>query len=169
MTEPTVQEVYDAFIDKYYLDDLCFPRWRLSSNGHRSGDLAGSLNTNGYRHVIVLGRRYYMHRLAWLLRHKAWPHGQLDHINGQKDDNRLGNLRLATPAQNVHNRIRNGELPTGVDRAPGKGRFCARIQGSDGKKIYLGYYDTALEAAAAYAGASIILHGEYAAKLSRAA
>jgi hypothetical protein len=167
--EATPEQVIKAFSEKYYLDDLCDARWKNSGNGRVADTLAGSETRNGYRHVVVLGRRYYLHRLVWLMKMGSWPPGQLDHINGQKRDNRLGNLRIATQAQNVHNRIRNGSFPTGVYKAADRGRYCARIQGADGKKIYLGYYDTAEEAAAAYAGASIILHGEFAAKLSRAA
>lgn len=141
---------------------------KKSGYGKVAGQAGGYVESNGYRTLCLGGVRYKWHRIVWMLHHGSMPDGLLDHINGNKDDNRIDNLRPATAVQNVHNRIRNGMLPPGVSKNE-RGRYCARIQAPDGRKLYLGYYDTPEEAAAAYAGASIVLHGEFAPKLSRAA
>lgn len=140
--------------------------WTIQDRTHRLGAEVGYVDWAGYRSVILLGCRIKYHRVVWLIHHGYLPEGNIDHINGVKDDNRIENLRIATAAQNVHNRIRTGKYATGVYKGR-QGRYIARIE-HNGRKVYLGYYDTEAEAAAAYAGASIIAHGEFAAKLSRA-
>ena len=110
---------------------------------------------------MLAGHKFKLHRIAWLVHYGHSPEGLLDHVNGDRRDNRIANLRPATDAQNVRNRIRNGSLMPGVSKNK-NGRYCARIQHGN-SKLYLGYYDTPEEASAAYAGASIVLHGEYAA------
>lgn len=145
--------------------------WYGGADGHfryiRTSALAGHKDGKGYIEICLERNRYKEHRLVWLWHHNETPPFLLDHVNGQRLDNRIENLRPASDAENVRNRLRNGKYPTGVWKGP-KGRYCARIDNGNGK-LYLGYYDTPQEAAAAYAGASIVLHGKYAAKLSRQA
>src|SRR4051812_34139236 len=78
---------------------------RRTKKGHeRSGDVAGYRDTHGYIKLSVDYKRYYAHRLAWLWITGVWP-PQIDHINRDRADNRLENLRVATPAQNAANRV----------------------------------------------------------------
>jgi len=77
---------------------------------------AGSKRKDGYVRVVLDGRRYFAHRIAWYLKHGIDPgERQIDHINRVKSDNRPENLRLATNYENAQNRLdqprtRTGEL-----------------------------------------------------------
>lgn len=126
------------------------------------GSIAGGESGRGYLAINLLKHRFSVHRVAWLWHHGDWPDGMIDHINGNRKDNRIENLRVSTIVQNVHNRVRKtGELSVGVS-VTSAGTFVARIQKyGEPKKIYLGTYKTEQEAAAAYIGASTVLHGDF--------
>jgi len=104
---------------------------------------------NGYI-VIGFGRnRYKAHRLAWFFVHGYMPEQQLDHINGNKSDNRLANLREASPSCNVRNQPiskSNSSGFTGVRKANKLGRYEAQIF-INGSSVYLGIHDCVVEAA----------------------
>lgn len=78
-------------------------RWNVRRQGVTVGQIAGSLNEKGYRIIIIDGCHYRAHRLAWLYIHDEWPELDIDHRNGCRDDNSIGNLRLATRAENLWN------------------------------------------------------------------
>jgi hypothetical protein len=67
-------------------------RWNRIPAGVEAGWLV-----NGYRRVALDGRQYFAHHIVWLMQHGCLPGFTLDHINGNRDDNRLENLRRATP------------------------------------------------------------------------
>lgn len=124
-----------------------------------AGGVAGNLNPQGYRLIAVIDRQYLAHRLAWLMVHGAWPTNQIDHINGDRDDNRIENLRDVTGAENARNRrlqADNATGRTGVTAYPFQGqlRFVARIR-VGGKLHHLGYFATVEEAAEARRAAEI--------------
>ena len=129
------------------------------SGGAKAGDIAGSRRKDGYIRIGIDGSRYRSHRLAWFMTHGSWPANLLDHINHDPSDNRMANLRDATYSENNRNARSSNPLGKGVARN-GR-RFKAGIQ-SDGKKHYLGTFDTPDEAAAAYAAAASIRHAEFA-------
>lgn len=100
-----------------------------------------------------------MHRLIL----SAPPHLQVDHINGNKLDNRRFNLRLCTRSQNKANikRYKGSKHPyKGIAQAP-SGKYSAQIRHSN-KIKYLGTYDNIEAAARAYDRAAVELHGEFA-------
>lgn len=133
--------------------------WVKPRRAVRVGREAGSINSKGYRNLKVAGHLYSAHRLAWFYVHGVWPE-QIDHINGDKDDNRIANLRDCTQAENGQNLAINSRNKVGI---PGvffnntRNRWQASIQ-VNGKPRYLGRYKTAEEAGVAYAQAKAKLH-----------
>jgi len=69
-------------------------------NSKFSGKIAGGFDIKNYVVIGFLGEYYKAHRLAWLYFYGFMPENDIDHINGEKDDNRLANLRDATRSEN---------------------------------------------------------------------
>ena len=137
--------------------------WLASTNGRiKVGDIAGSFNNKGYIAIGCDGKEHKAHRLAWLWIHGAWPSKQIDHIDGDKSNNRLANLREATNTENQQNRRRarrdnkSGGL-IGAQFHRHTGKYTSKI-GVGGKSIYLGLFDTAKLAHEAYVKAKRELH-----------
>ncbi|WP_020184800.1 HNH endonuclease signature motif containing protein [Methylopila sp. 73B] len=140
--------------------------WRISTtNRVRAGEAVGSLNRYGYLATTIDGNRQMVHRLIWAFVYGKWPDEFLDHINGDRSDNRLCNLREASALQNAWNCRRHADSVTGVKGINfHKGRkkpFQARIYRSGTVKS-LGYFSTIDEADAAYRAADRLLSGEFA-------
>lgn len=139
-------------------------RWRAP---HRyAGRVAGSVDKNGYRKISIQRdfkqTTYYAHRLVWLWANGEWPPAEMDHVNMNRDDNRLANLRLAARSQNMCNRRkrRDSKSPYKGIMPSGRSGWQARIQ-VNGVVQYLGRFATPEEAHAAYC-AALPTHGEYA-------
>jgi len=135
---------------------------RVSVRGQSAGAVAGADSKSlGYVLIGVDKRRYLAHRLAWLYVHGVWPKGQIDHINGIRNDNRPANLREATIAQNRQNqtgfRRNNASGYLGVYPDPQTGWYTAKIK-INGKSHHIGSYRTAEEAHEAYRQEKIKLH-----------
>lgn len=130
---------------------------RIVSVGSRGqeGMQVGSADLHGYKTVRIEKRSYKIHRLAWLYVHGAWPVGDIDHINGNRSDNRIVNLRDVTRAVNLQNQRRatnnrsTGVL--GVYKAE-NGRFNTKIS-INNKCVDLGTFDTLEEARDTYIAA----------------
>ncbi len=131
------------------------------------GQPAGYSDPRGYRVIHVKSRGYYAHRLAWFYTHGEWPPNQIDHINMDKSDNRIANLRLATMSQNQQNQQkRKLKRPAS---SPFKGVHWHRAMKTyvanickDGQQIHLGTFGNCAPAAHfAYCVASDKLHGEF--------
>ena len=134
--------------------------WLVSCGRQRAGAMAGSPNGLGYRIICVDGHSYLAHRLIWRIVTGDDPGPmQIDHINLDRGDNRIANLRLATQSQNRNNSRARRQGLKGVIPS-GKG-FQAQIKVL-GTRLYLGYYPTEQEAHHAYAAAAVQLHGEFA-------
>lgn len=129
------------------------------------GAEAGAHEKNtGYRRVrIGKDTVIYAQRLVWLYVTGSWPPYQVDHINGDRSDNRWVNLRLATPAENKANEKTRRDNRLGIKgvRMLPNGKFQSGIW--RGKKMtHLGVFPTAEEAAAAYRNAAMERFGEFA-------
>ncbi|CCJ48937.1 HNH endonuclease [Bordetella parapertussis] len=136
-------------------------RWlKTNSNASVAGSVAGrSINSDGYKQIVIAGRFYKAHRLAWFYVHGEWPN-QIDHINGIRTDNRLSNLRNVSAQHNTHNQRnphknnRSGFL--GVVARP-NGRYQAEIR-VNGRKKFIGTFSTPEEASLAYVSAKREMH-----------
>jgi hypothetical protein len=136
--------------------------WRVTRTNVKAGTVARNVSTHGYLTVRIDGRRYPVHRVAWLLFYGTAPVGQIDHINGNRRDNRIANLRLAGPRDNAANSRIRRDNSTGFKGVSRRGcRFIASIQ-SNGIQHHLGTFDTAMEASAAYLHKAAALFGEFA-------
>lgn len=120
-------------------------RWKVCS---------GRAGCNGYAVAKVLGEPQLAHRVAWLLARGGIDDNLIiDHVNGNKTDNRLCNIRLGTTRENQQNRVehREGKL-CGCYWDKQKEKWRAQII-IDGKRKHLGYFATELEAHEAYLAA----------------
>jgi hypothetical protein len=145
--------------------------WRLRPdrpkdwNTKYAGTVAGTVHPRGYRYVKIGGYRHPVHRLVWTYAYGPVPEGMMiDHVNLDRDDNRLANLRLATDAQNRANsgvRANNSVGLKGVyfDRQTQRYRAQIRI---GGKARHIGTFDTPEVAHAAYMEVARQEHGEFA-------
>ena len=142
----------------YNQDDGAFT-WACSRKGVTAGTDAGSITTGGYVSIRLFGKPYRAHRLAWLYVYEVWPSKHIDHINGDKTDNRRSNLRDVSAeinAQNKQGALKNNK--TGLLGVCKHGKaFQARIW--VGKKcIQLGTYPTSHEASEKYLEAKRFFH-----------
>jgi hypothetical protein len=113
------------------------------------GQKAGTIDNEGYYRTQFKGKRYSNHRLAWYFTYGFFPK-MLDHINGNRLDNRIENLRISNDRRNCQNRKRHrdGRL---VGAHFNKKRKVFSSSVCVGKKVYkLGYFGTEKEAHEAY-------------------
>lgn len=126
------------------------------SSRARAGQEAGTKD-NGYRKIQISGGQYGAHRIAWYLHYGEWPDKFIDHVNCDRSDNRIENLRLATVSENqINSRARPSAL--GLKGAYKVGnRYRSQFYHQ-----HLGYFDTKEDAHAAYIKRARELFGEFA-------
>ncbi len=136
----------------HYDPDTGIFTWKVrTSNRVKVGDIAGSQDGQGYLQVRVQSRDYLAHRLAWLYIRGEWPKDQIDHINRNRSDNRIANLREVTNKQNGQNASKSRSNTSGY---PGiywykpYSKWRARIT-HNYKDIHLGYFSILEDAIAA--------------------
>lgn len=127
---------------------------------HKSnlGKNASIVRSHGYLNICIDGNYYYTHRLAWFYSHGEWPN-VIDHIDGEKTNNKLENLRSVSQRCNLENvlkpRKHNKSNLLGAFKT--KSGFNSRL-GYNKKSIYLGHFKTAEEAHNAYVKEKRRLH-----------
>lgn len=157
MAEPndsnTAAEIALTFLD--YCPDTGIFTWLQKPSKFSPiaiGQVAGGESSGGYTSIRVGKYRIKAHRLAWFWAHGEMPDHQIDHINGDKQDNRIANLRLVTNRENQQNVNRRGCYFN-----KGWGKYVAQIM-VNGESIYLGGFDTEEAANAAYTEAKARFH-----------
>lgn len=133
--------------------------WNNSGKGKKLTHAGCS--TSRYTIICIEGIKHYAHRLAWLYVTGSDPSGEIDHINGDKLDNRFSNLRDVSREINEQNkniaRSDNKSGLRGVYWFSQRGKWISRIS-VNGRKHYLGLFETANSAHEAYVKAKRILH-----------
>jgi hypothetical protein len=131
----------------------------LSKTGSVSAGATAGTPHKGYLRIQVAGEMFRAHRLAFLYMTGSLPSAEVDHINGIKNDNRWGNLRLVDHLMNMQNQTRahacNGCKTLGVSKQRHKYRARIRV---DGKNKSLGMFDTPEAAHLSYVSAKRALH-----------
>ena len=136
-----------------YIDGVLVRKVR-TSNRTKVGDVVGSKGNHGYLATTVAGKKYLVHRLIWTYFFGAIPKGfQVDHINRDREDNTIENLRVVTHQENCFN---HGDVK-GCCYNKRANKWVSYIQ-VDNKMKWLGYYDTEAEAHDKYIRAKEVLH-----------
>lgn len=148
--------------------------WKISGKGIKNkGCLAGCLRSTGYIAIRIGGKLYQAHNIAWLYVYGEYIPGFIDHVNGNRSDNRIENLRMASKSENCMNRSKqsnNSSGETGVFFRKDTGKWMAYIgKGKiikNGKTIksgrkYLGCFATKERAVKARKDAEIKMFAEF--------
>ncbi len=140
--------------------------WRVNRRRIKAGDEAGSIaSSHGYRVVNLKQRTYLQHRIVWLLYYGEWPSGLIDHINLDKLDNRVTNLRVVNYSQSNANRKTSKRKGIGSLKGASFLRSKKIWRSSikiNGKTKNLGNYRTELEAHLVFCAAVKLRHGPFA-------
>jgi hypothetical protein len=135
--------------------------WKQPGKSRQMGKPAGSVIGDGYACIRIQYKLYRVHRLVWVM-YGNEPVPYIDHINGDKLDNRIENLRAATHSQNCMNRCQRSDNKSGVKGVRLKnGKWYGSIV-LNGKTHCAGYFIKKEDAAIAVDKLRKELHGEFA-------
>ena len=116
--------------------------WLEKRGNVNIGDIAGSISGRGYWYIQINYETHQAHRLAWLYHNGAWPSDQIDHINRNRTDNRIENLRCVSCKENNRNKSKNKRNSSGINGVHWwayRGRWRATIK-HNGKAKYIGCF-----------------------------
>jgi hypothetical protein len=161
---PPLSKLHELF--EYRDDGVLIRKIDVGRNGKvKKGDIAGGLRPKGYLEVHIDGKNYRVHRIVYYMHHGHIDDTmQIDHIDGNRANNRIENLRLVTNSQNGHNRKISKNNTSGVKGVywnKDRMKFQAHIK-KNNKNMYLGAFDTLEAAEKAVKEAREKMHGEYA-------
>ncbi len=134
-------------------------KWCKTRCGTKLGSEAGT-DHKGYRRIKINGKLLLAHRVAWAIYYGEWPEIEIDHINMDKGDNRIENLRDVSRSQNMTNR----NYPAGISKISGVNKHkdgWQSVISLNGKRLFLGLFQTIEEAKEARRRAEIEIHREY--------
>ncbi len=166
---PTKERLHELLT--YLPESGCFRRNVRTSQGNRAGDIVGvNPISHGYSRISIDGIPCQAHVLAWIYHYGEIPHGmEIDHIDHNRNNNRLENLRLVSRHQNNGNAglsLHNSSGYKGVSWFKRKRLWRAYIK-KMGKQHHLGYFPSAEDAAMAYNKAAIAYFGSDYANLNK--
>lgn len=119
--------------------------WKCKNGKMRPGDIAGYKSLkDGYIRIGFKGKKYLAHRLAWFLYYDIWPTLLIDHIDGNRSNNCISNLRDVSGSENNFNRL--GEHGVGQYR---NGKWRAYLT-YDSTHYHIGYFSSKEEATKAH-------------------
>jgi hypothetical protein len=151
LTQKDVQEFfnYDEKTGKLFWKSVHSWKNRHIINSRNANKEAGSLSNNGYLIVGLKQKLYKVHRIIWLYVYGYCPENYIDHINRDKTDNRIENLREVSNQCNVRNsklQRNNKSTIKGISWHKETCKWVVKIR-LNGKNYYLGIYKDFYEAA----------------------
>ena len=165
ITKEQIKELFD-----YREDGNLVRKKRISGLKNKAGAVVGSLakddkrpEKKGYMVTKIQGKHYSVHKLIWLWHYGVWP-DQLDHINRNSLDNRIENLRLSTPSENMMNRKKfanNTSGVTGVSWHKNSNRWFVYVYANK-KRKNIGYFEDLELAELVAIEARDLYHGNFA-------
>ena len=156
-SQDRLKELFD-----YNPETGIFIRLKKTANMHKIGEIVGHPNKEGYLKIVIDGKTYSLHRLAWMYYYGEDPLSyEIDHHNLNKSDNSIINLRKVTRKQNSQNKVWKSSkgMPKGVHKV--KNKYQAMIF-VNGKNKHLGLFSTPELAHEAYKKAAIERSGDFA-------
>tara|TARA_R110001606_G_scaffold368728_1_gene524619 strand:+ start:261 stop:749 length:489 start_codon:yes stop_codon:yes gene_type:complete len=135
-------------------------KWTQINGSGKKSEVAGSIGVKGYIKLTLSGRTYLAHRVAWAIHYNEQPPKIIDHINGNKSDNRIVNLRDGTNCVNQQNQTKphsRNKTSNYIGVSKFKSRWRAKIY-HDKSYYFLGYFEDEKAASNAYLAAKQKLH-----------
>lgn len=123
--------------------------WRVRRRGGAiAGSISGNISRGGYLQTMVDGKNYFNHRIIWLLHHGYLPENEIDHIDRNRQNNRINNLREVSHVCNMRNQKQRKSSSNikGVCWHKRENKWASQIVVS-GKLINLGMSESLIEAA----------------------
>ena len=155
-------EVLDCFVS--YNPETGDFLWIRDKARSKKGSQVGWMCGEGYRRTKFNGKTIFLHRLAWeCVNGIALGEMEIDHIDGNRSNNKISNLRPATKSQNMHNskiRKNNNSGVKGVNWCKDHGKYHAQLM-INSRKINVGYFHDLEDAKHAVMQARMKLHKEF--------
>lgn len=155
LTQSRLRELFD-----YDPETGIVTRKLCTANRQKIGEEVGHKYKRGYLQATINYVKYPLHRLIWVLQYGVWPKGDIDHIDRDRANNRLANLRDVSRSENMQNAgvsSANWSGYTGVAWDKSKCLWVAQIK-ANGKQLFLGRFKDPAAASTAYQAAKLIYH-----------
>lgn len=164
---PVMEDITQNYLKElfHYSDGhLYWKKKPTEKSKHKVGSSAGFITKKGYTQVRFSGKHYFVHNLIYMYHHGTIPNF-VDHIDGNRSNNNIENLRPCTHQQNCLNRCVRKDSKTGVKgvKKTKNGKYMVRVTNPENKqRMYLGVYDSLDEAYSVSKTYINKFHGEFA-------